>query len=106
MIRVRAPAGAWKTKYSQESYVIDQPSKPVVAASLLAKRFDAGLTHVHHAQEHPEELRLVDYYGAVDTTWVVYGPVKHFTGEVIGQRVPWLFTGRPGSPACARPSRT
>ncbi len=71
--------------------VVDQPSKPVVAANLLAGRFDAGLTHVHHADEHPEELRLVEYYGAVDTTWVVYGPHKRFQGTVIGQRAPWLF---------------
>jgi hypothetical protein len=71
--------------------VVDQPSKPVVAANLLAGRFDAGLTHVHHADEHPDELRLVEYYGAVDTTWVVYGPYKRFQGDVIGQRTPWLF---------------
>ncbi len=71
--------------------VIDQPSKPVVAANLLAGRFDAGLTHVHHADEHPHELRLAEYYGAVDTTWVVYGPYKRFQGAVIGQRAPWLF---------------
>lgn len=71
--------------------IVDQPSKPVVAANLLAGRFDAGLTHVHHADEHPDELRLVEYYGAVDTTWVVYGPYKRFQGDVIGQRAPWLF---------------
>jgi len=71
--------------------IIDEPSKPVVAANLLAGRYDAGLTHVHHASEHPERLRLVEYYGAVDTTWVVYGPYKRFNGEVIGQRMPELF---------------
>jgi hypothetical protein len=75
--------------------IVDQPSKPVVARNLLAGRFDAGLTHVHHAEEHPDELRLVEYYGAVDTTWVVYGPFKRFRGAVIGQRNPWLFTGEP-----------
>jgi hypothetical protein len=75
--------------------VIDQPSKPVVAANLLAGRFDAGLTHVHHAVEHPELLKLVEYYGAVDTTWVVYGSRKRFSGAVIGQRVPWLFETSP-----------
>jgi hypothetical protein len=73
--------------------VIDEPSKPVVAANLLAGRYDAGLTHVHHAEEHPDLLRLEEYYGAVDTTWVVYGRHKRFRGAVIGQRVPWLFTG-------------
>jgi hypothetical protein len=71
--------------------IIDQPSKPVVARNLLDGKFDAGLTHVHYAEEHPEQLRLVEYYGAVDTTWVVYGRRKRFVGDVIGQRAPWLF---------------
>lgn len=71
--------------------IVDEPSKPVVAANLLAGRYDAGLTHVHHAKEHPDRLRLEAYYGAVDTTWVVYGPRKRFKGAVIGQRAAWLF---------------
>ena len=73
--------------------IVDEPSKPVVARNLLAGAYDAGLTHVHHAEEHPHELRLVEYFGAVDTTWVVYGPRKRFAGEVIGLRAPWLFSG-------------
>lgn len=72
--------------------VVDEPSKPVVARHLLAGAYDAGLTHVHHAEEHPDVLRVEEYYGPVDTTWVVYGPRKRFRGDVIGQRVPWLFT--------------
>jgi hypothetical protein len=72
--------------------IVDQPSKPVVARNLLDGKFDAGLTHVHYAEEYPEQLRLVEYYGAVDTTWVVYGRHKRFEGDVIGQRVPGLFT--------------
>jgi hypothetical protein len=72
--------------------IVDEPSKPVVARNLLAGAYDAGLTHVHHAEEHPDELLLVEYFGAVDTTWVVYGPQKRFAGEVIGQRAPWLFS--------------
>jgi hypothetical protein len=78
---------AWET-------IVDEPSKPVVAANLLTGRYDAGLTHVHHAAEHPDWLRLEEYYGAVDTTWIVYGARKRFTGAVIGQRAPWLFTGQ------------
>jgi hypothetical protein len=73
--------------------LIDEPSKPVVARHLLAGDYDAGLTHLHHAREHPSTLRVQERYGAVDTTWVVYGPNKRFAGEVIGQRNPWLFTG-------------
>jgi hypothetical protein len=75
--------------------IVDQPSKPVVARNLLDGRFDAGLTHVHYAEEYPEELRLVEYYGAVDTTWVVYGPRKRFGGDVIGMHAPWLFSEAP-----------
>ncbi|HTR89747.1 MAG TPA: hypothetical protein VMG62_06520 [Solirubrobacteraceae bacterium] len=73
--------------------VIDEPSKPVVGRHLLEGRYEAGLTHGHYAREHPGELRLVERYGAVDTTWVVYGGQKRFRGDVIGQRNPWLFTG-------------
>ena len=77
---------------SRFATVVDEPSKPVVARHLLEGRYDAGLTHVHHAEEHPDQLRVAEYYGPVDTTWVVYGPRKRFRGAVIGQRVPWLFT--------------
>lgn len=73
--------------------LIDEPSKPVVARHLLAGDYDAGLTHLHYAREHPSKLRVQKHYGAVDTTWVVYGPHKRFCGAVIGQRNPSLFTG-------------
>ncbi len=84
--------------------IVDEPSKPVVAAHLLAGQYDAGLTHTHHADEHPDTLELVEYYGAVDTTWVVYGPRKRFRGDVIGQRTPSLFTA--GSQASPEPQTT
>jgi hypothetical protein len=73
--------------------LIDEPSKPVVALHLLAGDYDAGLTHLHYAREHPSRLRVQERYGAVDTTWLVYGQNKRFAGELIGQRNPWLFTG-------------
>lgn len=78
--------------------IVDEPSKPVVACHLLAGDYDAGLTHLHYAGEHPDVLRVEECYGAVDTTWVVYGARKRFRGEVIGQRAPWLFTGKPDPP--------
>ncbi len=71
--------------------IVDEPSKPVVARRLLAGAYDAGLTHLHHAREHPDALRVQEVYGAVDTTWVVYGGRKRFQGDVIGLRAPWLF---------------
>ncbi len=64
--------------------VIDVQSKPIVAAELLAGRYEAGLTHLEHLAMHPEELRLEQEIGEIDTTWVVYGTHKRFRGEVIG----------------------
>jgi hypothetical protein len=75
--------------------LVEEPSKPIVARNLLAGSYDAGLTHLHYAEEHPDVLRVEEHYGAVDTTWIVYGPRKRFNGAVIGQRVPWLFAGEP-----------
>jgi hypothetical protein len=86
---------------SRFQQVIDEPSKPVVGRHLLAGDYDAGLTHLHYAREHPEALRVEEVYGAVDTTWVVYGRHKRFRGEVIGQHNPWLFTGDPADRALA-----
>ncbi len=83
--------------------IVDEPSKPVVARHLLAGAYDAGLTHLHYAREHTDALRVQEVYGAVDTTWVVYGSRKRFRGAVIGQRNPWLFTGEPAPTGELRP---
>jgi hypothetical protein len=81
------------TDLTQWETIVEEPSKPVVGTKLLASAYDAGLTHLHYAEEHPDALRVQELYGAVDTTWIVYGPRKRFQGEIIGQRAPWLFTG-------------
>ncbi|HEY2537554.1 MAG TPA: hypothetical protein VGI24_11295 [Solirubrobacteraceae bacterium] len=85
--------------------IVDEPSKPVVARHLLAGAYDAGLTHLHYGREHTGALRVQEVYGAVDTTWVVYGACKRFRGEVIGQRNPWLFNGEPTAPSGSRARR-
>ena len=74
--------------------IVDEPSKPVVARHLLAGAYDAGLTHLHYAREHTDALRVQEVYGAVDTTWVVYGPRKRFRGEVIGSAQPVVVQRR------------
>jgi hypothetical protein len=64
--------------------IIDVVSKPVVGEELLEGRYDSGLTHLEHLEEHPDELRLDLEIGEIDTTWVVYGTKKRFEGKVIG----------------------
>jgi hypothetical protein len=74
--------------------VIDVVSKPVVAEELLAGRYDSGLTHMEHVEEHADELRLDLDIGEIDTTWVVYGTQKRLRGDLIGVRSPQLFRSR------------
>jgi hypothetical protein len=85
------PATAGYVDLSAWDEVIDVQSKPIVSEELLAGRYDAGLTHLEHLAEHPDDLCLVEEIGEIDTTWVVYGTRKRFRGEVIGIRSPELF---------------
>ncbi len=78
------PATKGYVDLSQWEEVIDVVSKPVVGEELLAGRYDSGLTHIEHFEEHEDELRLDLDIGEIDTTWVVYGTQKRFQGEVIG----------------------
>jgi hypothetical protein len=77
--------------------VIEEPANPIVASNLLEGKYDAGVTFVAFGEEHPQELRVLEAYGEVDTTWVVYGRRRRYKGELIGHRIPWLFTEEPVS---------
>lgn len=78
------PATKGYVDLSQWDEIIDVVSKPVVGEELLAGRYDSGLTHMVHFEEHQDELRLDLDIGEIDTTWVVYGTKKRFEGNVIG----------------------
>lgn len=75
--------------------VVQESANPIVADNLLAGKYDAGVTLAEYAEEHPDALRVLERYGEVDTTWVVYGRRRRYRGELIGQRIPWLFTEEP-----------
>lgn len=93
------PATKGYVDLSQWEEIVDVVSKPVVGEELLAGRYDAGLTHVEHLEEHEDELRLDLDIGEIDTTWLVYGTRKRFAGEVIGIPSRELFERRAPSAA-------
>lgn len=96
------PATKGYVDLSQWEEIIDVVSKPVVGEELLEGRYDSGLTHMEHFEEHEDELRLDLDIGEIDTTWVVYGTRKRFEGEVIGIPSPEIFRRSPvasGSPS-------
>ena len=85
--------------------MIDVVSKPVVGEELLAGRYDAGLTHIEHFEEHEDELRLDLDIGEIDTTWLVYGTQKRFDGEVIGIPLGEVLLGQDAAPQ-VKPRKT
>lgn len=87
------PATKGYVDLSRWEEVIDVVSKPVVGEELLEGRYDSGLTHMEHFEEHQDELRLDLDIGEIDTTWVVYGTKKRFQGEVIGIPSREIFAG-------------
>lgn len=92
------PATKGYVDLSRWEEIVDVVSKPVVGEELLAGRYDSGLTHIEHFEEHQDELRLDLDIGEIDTTWVVYGTRKRFEGEVIGIPSPEVFGLQAGSP--------
>lgn len=91
------PATKGYVDLSRWEKVIDVASKPIVGEELLEGRYDSGLTHMEHFEEHRDELRLDLDIGEIDTTWVVYGTSKRFEGDVIG--IPSAELYRPAQPA-------
>lgn len=72
--------------------VVEELANPIVVRELLAGKYDAGVTIAAYADQYPDELRVFERYGEVDTTWLVYGKQRRYEGELIGHRIPWLFT--------------
>jgi hypothetical protein len=86
------PAATGYVDLTRFETVVEESANPIVARNLLAGRYDAGVTLVEFAAAHPDELVVLERFGEVDTTWVLYGTRRRFSGELIGHRVPWLFS--------------
>jgi hypothetical protein len=96
------PAALGYADRSRWEKIVQEPANPIVARNLLEGKYDAGVTLVEFAERHPDELRLVERFGEVDTTWVVYGRRRRYEGELIGQRIPWFFLGENEPPRLGR----
>ena len=79
--------------------VVQESANPIVARELLVGKYDAGVTLAEYAELYSEQLHVLERYGEVDTTWLVYGRRRRYEGQLIGHRIPWLFTGEPGPSA-------
>jgi hypothetical protein len=89
------PAALGYPDLTRFTSVTEEPANPIVARNLLAGKYEAGVTLAEYADEHPDALRVLERYGEVDTTWLVYGRRRRYEGELIGQRIPWLFRDDP-----------
>lgn len=89
------PAALGYPDLTQWETVTEELANPIVARELLAGKYDAGVTLAEYADQYPDELRIIERYGEVDTTWLVYGRHRRYEGELIGHRIPWLFAREP-----------
>jgi hypothetical protein len=89
------PAALGYPDLSRWEAVVQEPANPIVARELLAGKYDAGVTLAEYAEQHPGELRVLERYGEVDTTWVLYGRRRRYRGELIGHRIPSFFAAQP-----------
>jgi hypothetical protein len=89
------PAALGYPDLSRWESVTEELANPIVARNLLAGKYDAGVTIAAYAEQHPEALRVLERYGEVDTTWLVYGQRRRYEGKLIGHHIPWLFLGEP-----------
>jgi hypothetical protein len=90
------------TELAKWETVVEEPANPIVAENLLAGKYDAGVTFVAFGEAHPDRLSVVERYGEVDTTWLVYGHRRRYRGQLIGHRIPWLFEGAPDPESTVR----
>lgn len=89
------PAALGYPDLARWTHVTEESANPIVAKGLLAGKYDAGVTLAEYAGQYPDRLRVIERYGEVDTTWVVYGRRRRYAGELIGHRIPWLFMDEP-----------
>lgn len=89
------PAALGYPDLSPWESVTEESANPVVVRELLAGKYDAGVTIAEYAEQYPDALRVVERYGEVDTTWLVYGRRRRYEGRLIGHRIPSLFTEAP-----------
>lgn len=89
------PAALGYPDLTQWETPVQELANPIVARELLAGKYDAGVTLAEYADQHSDALRVMERYGEVDTTWLVYGRRRRYKGELIGHRVPWVFTREP-----------
>jgi hypothetical protein len=85
---VPATAGYLGDRVKDYDLVVEEPSKPIVGANLLAGKYDAGLTHIEYLERSGGDLVLMEEYGRVTTTWVVFGRVPTCTGQILGPHIP------------------
>lgn len=77
--------------------VVDVAAKPEVAERLLVdEEFDAGLTSLECAREYSDEFRILEYFGRMQTGWLVYANRSRYQGQVVGRRIPDFFLGTEG----------
>ncbi len=92
---VPAAEGYVEDRRAAYDEVVSVPANPLVWAGLLEGRYDAGVTIHDFVVGHEDRFRVVERFGIVDTSWVVYGRERRGDGSVIASRDPWRYAAAP-----------
>jgi len=71
--------------------VVYETTKPIVGRNLVAGAYDAGLTTMEFHDAHPGRFRIRRRIGRVLTTWIVFGRMTVFEGDVLGVARPGFY---------------
>ncbi|HEX5743999.1 MAG TPA: hypothetical protein VFX84_00930 [Candidatus Saccharimonadales bacterium] len=79
------PATAAYVDIDDWEEVVEVGSKPIAARMLLEGEADAGIASVTHADENPDALKVAEAFGAVMTSWNVFGQRPRPEGIPLGE---------------------
>jgi mannose-6-phosphate isomerase-like protein (cupin superfamily) len=91
------PAARGYVDLSRFDSVTEETANPYVADGLLDGRYDAGVTLHEFVDVYPGAFRVLERFGEVDTSWVVYGGRRRGDGKVHGQRIRSFLLGDDGA---------
>ncbi len=92
---VPAAEGYVEDRKGDYDEVVSVTANPRVWEGLRDGRYAAGVTIHDFVAGHEDEFEVVERFGIVDTSWVVYGRERRGDGTVIAEHAPWRFRGEP-----------
>lgn len=84
---VPAAAGYIQDILDEFEVIVSYESKPLVGEALQNGEVMYGFTQEEYAHSPESNLEIVRKFGAVVSTWIIYGKTKRFAGKLLGNKI-------------------